>query len=116
VFAGPNVRGVGRSRWAVRTVVYSTSFTAHMLELGTAAHDIPVPDRTGITAGSTRVLDLGIVAKSPGNRRYPHFWPGFASRLGPGLAKMSARGIAVTRAGGRIHGAAAGPELFGGPF
>jgi hypothetical protein len=116
-FKGPRVRDVGRARHDVRSVVFSDSFTAHMLELGVAPHEIPIPHATqGAVTTASGPADLGVVAYHPGSKRYPHFWPGFASSLQSGLARMSARGIAVTRARGRISGGAAGPELFEGSF
>ena len=104
VFKGSPVRGVGRTTYDVRSVVYSTSFTAHMLEFGVAPHEIPVAHGMGpTTAASAGPIDTTVKALHPGSRRFPHFWPGFASRLPAGIARMTAKGVSVSRVGGKLN-------------
>jgi len=111
VFKGSPVRGVGRTTYDVRSVVYSTSFTAHMLEFGVAPHEIPVahgPEKLRwqlSLMGLTTAASAGPTVKAlhPGSRRFPHFWPGFASRLPAGIARMTAKGVSVSRVGGKLN-------------
>jgi hypothetical protein len=97
--AGPPVRGIGRSNRTVRSVVYSTSFTAHLLELGTTRHEIPVV--TTVMRGPLASRRVSAIHR--GSRRYPHFWPGLVRSLPAGLAAMARVGVMASRMGGRLN-------------
>ena len=74
IVSGPAIRGKGiKSNAQLWTAIYTTSPLGHLLELGTAAHDIPVTVAHGPFA--ERIIH------HPGSRRYPHFWIGFTSVL-----------------------------------
>lgn len=78
VFAGSPVRGIGTSP-AQRTlfgVVYTTSYSGHMLELGTAPHEIP-----RWVAGGEQGMVTKMVIHHPGATRRPHFWQGLAATV-----------------------------------
>jgi hypothetical protein len=86
---GSAVRGVGNvGRTPIRSVVYTSSFLGHMLEItGAKPHDI------GLAVGMPEGGDFLVTLHHPGFTRRPHFVPGLLSAVTEVGAKMRGKAL-----------------------
>jgi hypothetical protein len=101
---GSAVRGVGNvGRTPIRTVVYTSSFLGHMLEItGAAPHDIGM-----VLSGAAGEAGTLINVSHPGFTRRPHFIPGLLSAVSQVGAKMRGRALVGRSEAARLAGRSA---------